>query len=583
MNINFNYYTNAYALQAILESKLSKRVGSTFGPTVGDQLIYFLDDLNLPQVDAYGTQSAIALLRQYLDYGHWYDRAKFSIKQIVNVQIVSCMNPNAGSFSINPRLQRHFVTFALPQLSAASLQVIYTTFLEGYVADFVEDIRKMSQPIMKAALNLHVQVCSTFRKTAANFHYEFNIRHVANVFQGLLMAKPPTFEDPLKFALLWVHETSRVYGDRMVSTQDLAKFTSIVQQQARKCFPALNFTRYFAPLSSNNESANESALLQTDPILFCHFANGLRTNEYDQVVSYQVLHATVEEALAEHNELNTKMDLVLFKDALEHIARIVRIISNPSGHALLVGVGGSGRKSLARLSAFICGYALVEIAISQAYSLLDFKSDLQNMFMKAGVKGDGVVFLFDDNQIKNERMLVYLNDLLSSGNIPDLYSSDEQTNLIQQFQPKMMAALAANAAADPSGDSNGAIGLGSEGSEKERAWRWFMQEIKRNLHVVLCFSPATPDFRMRARKFPALVNCSLIDWFQPWPKEALRSVAARFLWFENVPQLNTGDNVAMAIQNFMPFAFQSTNTLAKSSLRLKSAACTLPQSRIWSA
>ncbi|KAL4141307.1 hypothetical protein PRNP1_014428 [Phytophthora ramorum] len=562
MSINFNYYTNAPALQAILESKLSKRVGSTFGPTVGDQLIYFLDDLNLPQVDQYGTQSAIALLRQYLDYGHWYDRAKFSLKQIVDVQFLSCMNPNAGSFSINPRLQRHFVTFALPQLSAASLQVIYTTFLEGYVADFVEDIRKMCQPILKAALNLHVQVCSTFRKTAANFHYEFNIRHVANVFQGLLMAKPPTFEDPLKFALLWVHESARVYGDRMVSTQDQTKFTSIVQQQARKCFPALNFMRYFAPVSSSTESSSDSALLQTDPVLFCHFANGLRTNEYDQVVSFQVLHATVEEALAEHNELNAKMDLVLFKDALEHITRIVRIISNPSGHALLVGVGGSGRKSLARLSTFICGYALVEITITQAYSLLDFKSDLQNMFMKAGVKGDGLVFLFDDNQIKNERMLVYLNDLLSSGNIPDLYNADEQTNLIQQFQPKMVAALAASAAADSSGDGNEAINLGTEGSEKERAWRWLVQEIKRNLHVVLCFSPATADFRMRARKFPALVNCALIDWFQPWPKEALRSVAARFLSFDNIPQLSPAENVAMAVQNFMPFAFQSTNTLA---------------------
>ncbi|RLN78111.1 hypothetical protein BBJ28_00010518 [Nothophytophthora sp. Chile5] len=560
-NVNFNYYTNATALQVILESKLSKRVGSTFGPTVGDQIIYFLDDLNLPQIDPYGTQSALALLRQYLDYGHWYDRAKFSLKQIVNVQFLSCMNPNAGSFSINPRLQRHFVTFSIPQLSPASLQVIYSTFLEGYVADFVEEIRKMSQSILKAALNLHVQVSSAFRKTAANFHYEFNIRHVANVFQGLLMAKPSTFEDPLKFALLWVHETSRVYGDRLVSTQDLAKFTSIVQQQARKCFPALNFMRYFAPASSSTESSNDSSLLQADPILFCHFANGLRTNEYDQVVSMQVLHATVEEALAEHNELNAKMDLVLFKDALEHIARIVRIISNPSGHALLVGVGGSGRKSLARLSTFICGYALVEITITQSYSLLDFKSDLQNMFLKAGVKSDGVVFLFGDNQIKNERMLVYLNDLLSSGNIPDLYTADEQTNLIQQFQPKMMAALAANALTDSTGGSSNV--MGSEGSEKERAWRWFVQEIKRNLHVVLCFSPATSDFRMRARKFPALVSCASIDWFQPWPNEALRSVAARFLAFDDEPQLIPPENVAVAVQNFMPFAFQSTNALAK--------------------
>ncbi|KAH7469345.1 Dynein alpha chain, flagellar outer arm [Phytophthora ramorum] len=295
------------------------------------------------------------------------------------------------------------------------------------------------------------------------------------------------------------------------------------------------------------------------PFMLCGNAG---TGKTQLVVSFQVLHATVEEALAEHNELNAKMGLVLFKDALEHITRIVRIISNPSGHALLVGVGGSGRKSLARLSTFICGYALVEITITQAYSLLDFKSDLQNMFMKAGVKGDGLVFLFDDNQIKNERMLVYLNDLLSSGNIPDLYNVDEQTNLIQQFQPKMVAALAASAAADSSGDGNEAINLGTEGSEKERAWRWLVQEIKRNLHVVLCFSPATADFRMRARKFPALVNCALIDWFQPWPKEALRSVAARFLSFDNIPQLSPAENVAMAVQNFMPFAFQSTNTLA---------------------
>uniref|UniRef100_K3WLS4 AAA+ ATPase domain-containing protein n=1 Tax=Globisporangium ultimum (strain ATCC 200006 / CBS 805.95 / DAOM BR144) TaxID=431595 RepID=K3WLS4_GLOUD len=561
MSINFNYYTNASALQTILESKLSKRVGTIFGPSVGNQLIYFLDDINLPQVDAYNTQSSLALLRQYLDYSHWYDRTKFTLKQIQNVQFLSCMNPSAGSFFINPRLQRHFVTFALAQLSVASLQVIYTTFLEGYVADFVEEIRKMSAQILKAALSLHAQVGSTFRKTAANFHYEFNIRHVANVFQGLLMAKPSTFEDPLKFALLWVHESSRVYGDRLVSAQDLHKFTSIVQQQARKCFPSFNFTRYFAPATSSSaEHGGASSSIQTDPILFSHFANGLRTNEYDQVVSMQTLLVTVEEALTEHNEVFAKMELVLFKDALEHVARIVRIISNPSGHAMLVGVGGSGRKSLARLATFICEYSLVEITITQVYSLVDFKSDLQNMFMKAGVKGEGLVFLFSDNQIRNERMLVLINDLLSSGNIPDLYNADEQTNIVQQVLPKMNAALASATV------NSVASGGGNDISEKERCWQWFVQEIKRNLHVVLCFSPATTDFRMRARKFPALVNCTSIDWFQPWPKDALHSVAMRFLNVDEDEQLSKwiqSDDLVVAIQSFMPYAFQSTNDLAQ--------------------
>ncbi|KAJ0395717.1 hypothetical protein P43SY_006365 [Pythium insidiosum] len=580
LSVNFNFYTNAASLQTILESKLSKRMGNTFGPAAGGQLIYFLDDLNLPQVDAYNTQSAIALLRQHLDYGHWYDRQKLTLKQIQHVQFLSCMNPNAGSFLVNPRLQRHFVTFALAQLSVASLQTIYTTFLEGYVADFVEEIRKLTPQVLKAALSLHSQVCATFRKTAANFHYEFNIRHIANVFQGLLMAKPSTFEDPFKFALLWIHESTRVYGDRLVSAADLAKFTTLVQQQARKCFPSFNFTKHFvspsASASTGNDDAPVAAGLNSDAILFCHFANGLHTNEYDQVTSLPSLLTTVEEALAEHNELYTKMDLVLFRDALEHITRIVRILSNPSGHAMLVGVGGSGRKSLARLAAFICGFALTEIVITQSYSLLDFKSDLQAMFLKAGVRSEGLVFLLTDSQIKNERMLVLMNDLLSSGNVPDLFNADEQSNIVQQVLPRMKAAMAnAMAQAGPSSGGNSASAV----SEKEQCWQYFVQEIKRNLHVVMCFSPATAEFRVRARKFPALVSCTFIDWFQPWPRDALFSVAARFLDVEESgpPALDSNgkplppsglqrcirdDDHLLAIQRFMPFAFQSTNDLA---------------------
>ena len=64
-------------------------------------------------MDPYGTQSAIALLRQHVDYGHWYDTHKLALKTVDDCQYVSALNPTAGSFSVNARLQRHFSTFAV--------------------------------------------------------------------------------------------------------------------------------------------------------------------------------------------------------------------------------------------------------------------------------------------------------------------------------------------------------------------------------------------------------------------------------------------------------------------------------------
>ena len=52
------------------------------------------------------------------------------------------------------------------------------------------------------------------------------------------------------------------------------------------------------------------------------------------------------------------MKLVMFLDACEHISRICRIIRQPNGNALLLGVGGSGRQSLSRMATFLTNYKL---------------------------------------------------------------------------------------------------------------------------------------------------------------------------------------------------------------------------------
>jgi dynein heavy chain len=70
------------------------------------------------------------------------------------------------------------------------------------------------------------------------------------------------------------------------------------------------------------------------------------------------------------------MNLVLFNDAMEHITRISRILDFPTGSALLVGVGGSGKQSLSKISAFILGYDIQQIVVTSSFSLNDLKTFL---------------------------------------------------------------------------------------------------------------------------------------------------------------------------------------------------------------
>mmetsp|Transcript_91601 Transcript_91601/g.126301 ORF Transcript_91601/g.126301 Transcript_91601/m.126301 type:complete len:555 (-) Transcript_91601:1908-3572(-) len=428
------------------------------------------------------------------------------------------MNPTAGSFFVNPRLQRHFWLLAVQFPEQSSLQTIYSAFLNKHYSKFKSSIMEIVSPVIKAAINLHNQVDANFRKTAANFHYEFNVRHLTNIFQGLLAAKPEAIKEPENFVKLWFHESERIYGDRLVDAANLAAYRELASDIVKKGFLKYNMTKYISP-------ANE-------PLIFAHFVGSLDDKLYDQFPNTQALTQRLHEALNEYNEVNPVMDLVLFEDAMKHVCRISRIISNDSGHALLVGVGGSGKQSLSRLSSFISQYSTVSIMISSTYGLGDLKTDLQNYYMKSGVKDEGLMFLFTEGQITNERFLVFINDLLSSGEISDLFPIEDVDNIVNSIRPAVKG--------------EGIV------DSKDNCWKFFIDRVKKNLHMALCFSPVGESFRSRARKFPALINCTVIDWFHPWPEQALLNVASKFL--KDVPM--PSDDVRDAVERFMPYSFK---------------------------
>ena len=136
-------------------------------------------------MDKYFTVQPHTIIRQHLDYSHWYDRTKLTLKDIHNTQYVSCMNPTAGSFTIDARLQRHFSVFALSFPGLDALQTIYTSILTQHVTGpgYAPALLKISGAVVNNAIAVHGKVAQTFLPTAIRFHYVFNLRDLSNIFQ----------------------------------------------------------------------------------------------------------------------------------------------------------------------------------------------------------------------------------------------------------------------------------------------------------------------------------------------------------------------------------------------------------------
>jgi len=500
LTINMSAMTSSNGTQDIIEAKIEKRIKNKFGPPGNRKMLTFVDDFNMPRKDFYGSQPPIELLRQWVDYGCWYDRKKQTLRYVMDMHLCCAMGqPGGGRAVISSRMQSAMNNICFTNPSESQIRRIYLTMANHKLSDFrTEEIKGLGDPLVTASIGVFNAISDNFLPTPEKCHYLFNLRDVSKIFQGIYLAHPKLYEEKEQMLRLWYHEVCRVFLDRLIDMSDREKLRTIIDSTMDSALTCRlkeivgdDYDMMFAGLDLDNPEAE-------DP-------------PYEQLADRGKVKAFMESKVEDYNSFFKKspMPLVMFKDAIEQTTKILRIIRQPRGNALLVGVGGSGRHCLSRLASFIADYFAFQIEVTKQYKHALFLEDLKKLYDRTGTKGNPVTFLFSDTEIIEESFLEDVGNLLSSGEVPGIFSPDELGVICSSVEKP------AKEAGIPFGP--------------QALYDFFISRVRENLHVVFCLSPIGSTFRDYCRMYPALVNCTTINWFLPWPTEALMEVALKFV------------------------------------------------------
>lgn len=527
LNFTFSAQTNSKTIQDTIISSLFLLSQKSRGAKFGRKNVLYVDDVNMPSLETFGAQPPIELLRQMLDQGVMYDRIEMFPVQIVDTSlIVLAAPPEGGRNKLTPRFTRHFNILNFSEARNTSIGRIFNTITSNYLQDFEENIKNVAHNIVNASIEFYEKILVEKLPTPLKFHYTFNLRDLSRVFMGLVRANKNEIKDGKHLIRLWGHEMSRIFYDRLINEDDREWFDKTLGRVSE------NYLRI------RTEDLNLHKAFYTDL-----FTLGDAEEIYEEATDIRKIVKSLEDHQLDYNDRNrNKLNLVFFNEAIEHILRIIRILRQDRGHALLMGIGGLGKNSLSRLAAFICKLQIIDFESSKVFKIDKFSEWLRKKVLlecagyDAGITGKPLCLLINDSQINDDKILEDINNLLNSGEVPNIFPPDERQKL-----EKMLIDMYA--------EKNITVSVND-------IWKTFVERVRKSLHIVLCMSPIGEALKVWCRKFPGLVNNCTIDWFEQWSGAALQSVAFKILEDKSIGQL---ESICSLIKDFFIHASSIAN------------------------
>ena len=455
---------------------------------IGKWLILFCDEINLPQMDKYGTIRVISFLRQLVEYGGFFRTSDQTWVKLERIQFVGACNPptDPGRKPLSHRFLRHVPIIYVDYPGETSLKQIYGTFNRAMLR-IVPPLRAYSDPLTNAMVEFYLLSQERFTQDMQP-HYVYSPRELTRWVRGIVEAIRPldslTVEGLVR---LWAHEALRLFQDRLVDDVERQWTDENIDLIALKHFPNID---------------KQAALSR--PILYSNWLS----KDYVPV-DREVLREFTKARLKVFYEEELDVQLVLFNEVLDHVLRIDRIFRQPQGHLLLIGVSGAGKTTLSRFVAWMNGLSIFQIKVHNKYTANDFDEDLRSVLRRAGCKDEKICFILDESNVLDSGFLERMNTLLANGEVPGLFEGDEFTTLMTQCK-----------------DGSQREGLMLDSNEE--LYKWFTHQVIKNLHVVFTMNPSSEGLKDRAATSPALFNRCVLNWFGDWTDEALFQVGREF-------------------------------------------------------
>ena len=462
--------------------------------------LLFIDDLHTPAPPVWGSDPAVCeLLRQLMAEQGFYGPTRNAFEACGGLSVLACASAasvggggggggGAATPHVASRLRARFVTLQVPYPTAPCMEALCAAWLSPVRGGCRGGPGTVADALPAATVWVWQQAAQRLLPTPMRPHYGATLRELARVCQGVAAsqgaaaAAAASPEDLL--AQLWRHEVSRVFADPVGERETAAWLHGVADAAAATYLPA-------GPAAA--AAAGGAARVFTRVGVPC------RTGACRAAESAGEVRCVLEGVLGAYRasgEAGTvPLDLVLFEAATAHTLRIARLLGLPGGHAMLVGVGGSGQASLSRLAAFAVDALHFRLpAARPAYGTPALLDDARRLCAAAAC-GRDVALAAADCDVASAEFWEVLGCLATGGDAPGLWDRD----------------LAAREAALQEAEAASAAELA--------------ERVRRRLHLVLWVSPSGSALRTRVRRFPAVAACCCVDWFFPWPEEALVEVA----------------------------------------------------------